>query len=45
VLDSGQIAERGTHDELLERDGRYAALLSGAQGGEDRIADSGAALA
>jgi ATP-binding cassette subfamily B protein len=45
VLDSGRIAERGTHDELLERDGRYAALLSGAEVGEDRIADSGAALA
>jgi ATP-binding cassette, subfamily B, bacterial len=27
VLDSGQVAERGTHDELLERDGRYAALV------------------
>jgi ATP-binding cassette, subfamily B, bacterial len=28
VLDSGQIVERGTHGELLERGGRYAALLS-----------------
>ncbi|WP_327313044.1 ABC transporter ATP-binding protein [Streptomyces sp. NBC_01235] len=27
VLDSGQVAERGTHDELLERDARYAALV------------------
>jgi ATP-binding cassette, subfamily B, bacterial len=27
VLDSGQVAERGTHDELLERNGRYAALV------------------
>jgi ATP-binding cassette subfamily B protein len=27
VLDSGQIAERGSHEELLERDGRYAALV------------------
>jgi ATP-binding cassette subfamily B protein len=27
VLDSGRVAERGTHDELLERDGRYAALV------------------
>jgi ATP-binding cassette subfamily B protein len=29
VLDGGRIAERGTHDELLELGGRYAALLSG----------------
>ncbi|WP_307161873.1 ABC transporter ATP-binding protein [Streptomyces rishiriensis] len=27
VLDSGQVAERGTHEELLERNGRYAALV------------------
>lgn len=27
VLDSGQVAERGTHEELLEQGGRYAALL------------------
>jgi len=31
VLDSGQIVERGTHEELLERSGRYAKLLSGAE--------------
>jgi ATP-binding cassette subfamily B protein len=45
VLDSGRIVERGTHDELLEQGGRYAALLSGAEVGEDRIAGSDAALA
>ncbi|MFJ7903304.1 ABC transporter ATP-binding protein [Streptomyces sp. NPDC096198] len=27
VLDSGRTAERGTHDQLLEREGRYAALV------------------
>ncbi|WP_033278318.1 ABC transporter ATP-binding protein [Streptomyces sp. NRRL F-525] len=27
VLDSGKVAERGTHDELLDQDGRYAALV------------------
>lgn len=27
VLESGQVAERGTHDDLLERNGRYAALV------------------
>jgi ATP-binding cassette, subfamily B, bacterial len=27
VLDSGRVAERGTHEELLEREGRYADLV------------------
>ncbi|ORT60829.1 ABC transporter ATP-binding protein [Streptomyces sp. CB03238] len=29
VLDGGRIAERGGHDELMERGGRYAALVRG----------------
>jgi len=34
VLDGGRVVERGTHDELLERGGRYAALAARSEGGE-----------
>jgi ATP-binding cassette, subfamily B, bacterial len=37
VLDGGRIVERGTHEELVERGGRYAALLSGAEVGDDPV--------
>jgi ATP-binding cassette subfamily B protein len=30
VLDGGRLVERGTHEQLAERSGRYAALLRGA---------------
>jgi ATP-binding cassette subfamily B protein len=34
VLDNGRIVERGTHEQLLERGGRYTALLAG---GDDPV--------
>jgi ATP-binding cassette, subfamily B, bacterial len=40
VLDSGHIVERGTHEDLLERGGRYAALLSGAAVDDDPVSTS-----
>jgi ATP-binding cassette subfamily B protein/subfamily B ATP-binding cassette protein MsbA len=41
VLDQGRIVERGTHDELLARGGRYATLLS-KQVEEDPVGPSAA---
>jgi ATP-binding cassette subfamily B protein len=49
VLDDGQIVERGTHEELVEFGGKYAALLRGAEvsaeSGEHAEDDPSAALA
>ena len=36
VLDRGRITEQGTRDELLRRNGHYAALWQRQSGGRDR---------
>jgi ATP-binding cassette, subfamily B, bacterial len=45
VLDGGRLVERGTHDELVDLGGRYAALLRGALMDEppvdERVLDAG----
>ncbi len=43
VLDSGHIVERGTHDELLERGGAYAALVARDVADEPDLPDPGKA--
>ncbi len=37
VLDRGEVVERGTHDELVARDGRYAQLVLRDQGGSSVV--------
>ncbi len=45
VLDGGRLVERGTHEELVELGGRYAALLQGAVVDEPASAVNGRARA
>ncbi len=44
VLDGGRIVERGTHDELVQLGGRYAALLSGANVGDEPMSSTTTAV-
>lgn len=40
VMEHGKIAETGTHDELMKKNGVYAALVQAARGDTDELADS-----